>query len=76
MPRAVPVDESSVQLATPNSTEPGRTAHTAIHPLDRIVALLKSDQEYFGAFTSLELTLMVIGTLVGAVIIFLILNYS
>jgi hypothetical protein len=76
IPRSVPADESSAQPAATDSSQPGTTAPPTIRPLDKIAMLLRSDREYFGAFTFLELTLMVIGTLVGAVIIFLILNYS
>jgi len=45
-------------------------------PAQKLAALIKSDKEYFTVFTFVELSLMAIGTIFGAVIIFLILNYS
>ena len=42
----------------------------------QFAALIKSDKEYLSVFTFVELTAMAIGTIVGAFIIFLILNYS
>lgn len=45
-------------------------------PVRKLAALIKSDKEYFSVFTFVELSLMAVGTIVGAVIIFLILNYS
>lgn len=65
--------------------EDAALAHTESGPIagterrhfgQQFAALIKSDKEYLSVFTFVELTAMAIGTIVGALIIFLILNYS
>jgi hypothetical protein len=75
MPRVSPLPEDPASAAVDN--DPSAAARLNIHnPAQKLTALIKSDKEYFAVFTFVELSLMAIGTIVGAVIIFLILNYS
>jgi hypothetical protein len=75
MPRVPPLQEDAA-LPLTESTADG-SARLDNHKRGRkLASLIKSDKEYFTVFTFVELTLMAIGTLVGAAIIFLILNSS
>lgn len=75
MPRVSPLPEDTASQSVDNG--PSDAARLNLHnPAQKLSALIKSDKEYFTVFTFVELTLMAIGTIVGAVIIFLILNYS
>lgn len=75
MPRVQPLTEGAGP--SEESGEPGAGEHLVTQkPAQKLAALIKSDKEYFTVFTFVELSLMAIGTIVGAVIIFLILNYS
>jgi hypothetical protein len=73
LPRSTPPETDPSQLVQSNSLSQNGKVHTSVQKLS---ALFKSNREYFGVFTLTELSLMASGTLVGAVIIFLILNYS
>jgi hypothetical protein len=76
MPRVPPQREDPSSVSAEVGTGDGM-AHLDIHrPAQKLATLIKSDKEYFTVFTFVELSLMAIGTIVGAVIIFLILNYS
>jgi hypothetical protein len=74
MSKPVPHEIDPSQLSQQNDKvqPPGRVHNSA----RQVVALFRDNKEYFGAFTFVELSLMAMGTIVGAVIIFLILNYS
>jgi pSer/pThr/pTyr-binding forkhead associated (FHA) protein len=74
MPRAESAQGNGVVAETPTEAA---AARLEVHkPTEKLAALIKSDKEYFSVFTFVELLLMVVGTIIGAVIIFLILNYS
>jgi FHA domain len=74
MPR--PLREDSAP-AIENGPAAGGVARNRLqNPLQKLGALITSEKEILSVFTFVELSLMVIGTLVGAVIIFLILNFS
>ncbi|HEX2269821.1 MAG TPA: FHA domain-containing protein [Pyrinomonadaceae bacterium] len=74
MPRVAHEDHAaSATEIGPHSA--GQRAHLQ-KPMQKLAALLASDREYISVFTFLELTLMVSGTILGAIIIFLFLNYS
>jgi hypothetical protein len=73
MPRVPPLAEDAA-FQSPESV-PGAPPHIS-KPTRKLASLIKSDKEYFTVFTFVELSLMAVGTLVGAVIIFLILTYS
>lgn len=73
MPRVQPVREDVVSQGTESGSRRPLEAHGPAHKLS---TLIRSDREYFSAFTFVELSLMALGTLAGAFIIFLILNYS
>jgi pSer/pThr/pTyr-binding forkhead associated (FHA) protein len=72
MPRATPPENDPSQIVQSN----GHIESGTVRSTHRFAAILRSNREYFGAFTFTELSLMAMGTIVGAVIIFLILNYS
>ena len=74
MPRVQREDNALAPAAGGPATRAER--HHLQAPVRKIVALITSDKEYFAVFTFLELSLMAVGTMVGAIIIFLILNYS
>jgi hypothetical protein len=75
MPRVSPLREDTALPAEDSGT--GGGPRLGLHrPAQKFAALVKSDREYFATFTFVELSLMAIGTIIGAVIIFLILNYS
>lgn len=74
MPRVQPPREDAASQAA-QSTLRGDEAR-ARKPGQKLATLIRSDREYFSAFTFVELSLMAIGTIAGAFIIFLILNYS
>ena len=76
MPRATPIQAETTTVAAAEDEVQIETVRARANPLAPVVALFRSDKEYFGAFTFLELVLMAVGTLIGAVIIFLILNSS
>lgn len=70
MPRVAPEDH-----APPVAVSGSPSERTNLQkPVQQLAALIKSDREYFSVFTFVELSLMAFGTIVGAVIIFLILN--
>lgn len=73
MPRVAPEDHAPVAAGNKPNSGAERTLQ---RPVRKLAALITSDKEYFAVFTFVELSLMAIGTLVGALIIFLILNYS
>lgn len=74
MPRVQPVREDA---ATQGAESGSRRGELVAHgPAHKLSDLIRSDREYFSVFTFVELSLMALGTLVGAFIIFLILNYS
>ena len=74
MPRVQTVRED---VASQGETGGSRRAELGAHGhAHKLSTLVRSDREYFSAFTFVELSLMALGTLVGAFIIFLILNYS
>jgi hypothetical protein len=73
MPRSVREDNAP---AVENAAAVGVGRSQLQNPLQKLGALITSDKEILSVFTFVELSLMVIGTLVGAVIIFLILNFS
>ncbi len=76
MPRVPPVPEDA-ESPLPEGSASGGAARLDLHkPAQKLATLINSDKEYFAVFTFVELSLMAIGTIVGAVIIFLILNYS
>ena len=76
MPRVPPLREDAASPLA-ESGAGGGAARLDIHkPAQKLASLIKSDKEYFTVFTFVELSLMAVGTIVGAVIIFLILNYS
>ena len=68
--------EDHAPVAAESGPIPGAQRGNLQHPMRKLGALIRSDKEYFAVFTFVELSLMAIGTLVGAIIIFLILNYS
>jgi hypothetical protein len=74
MPRVAHEDHALAAAGTGQIAGAGRSQLKK--PVQKLSALIKSDKEYFTVFTFVELSLMAIGTLVGATIIFLILNYS
>lgn len=74
MPR-VPREENALPAAESGAVSGAERSHLK-KPVRKLAALIKSDKEYFTVFTFVELSLMTIGTFVGAIIIFLILNYS
>jgi len=75
MPRVPPPVEDAAPSV--ESGTGGGAPRLNIHkPAQKLTALIQSDKEYFAVFTFVELSLMAVGTIVGAVIIFLILNYS
>jgi pSer/pThr/pTyr-binding forkhead associated (FHA) protein len=74
MPRSLPHQTDPSHL-TPGNGDVGTTG-TGRNLAERLAALLGDKKEYFGAFTVVELSLMALGTFVGAAVIFLILNYS
>jgi hypothetical protein len=75
MPRVSPLREDAAFPSEESGARGG--ARLDIHkPTQKLAELIKSDREYFSAFTFVDLSLMAIGTIIGAVIIFLILNYS
>ncbi|HET6976003.1 MAG TPA: FHA domain-containing protein [Pyrinomonadaceae bacterium] len=71
MPRVAPEANT---LPAVESSAASRVEHS--RPMQKLTALIRSDKEYFVVFTFVELSLMAVGTIVGAVIIFLILNFS
>jgi pSer/pThr/pTyr-binding forkhead associated (FHA) protein len=73
MPRTTPPETDTSQVVQTNGHIQSSMVHSSVQ---KFSALFTSNTEYFGVFTFAELSLMAIGTLVGAVIIFLILNYS
>jgi hypothetical protein len=73
MPRPLP-HEIDPQISSGNGH--ARTTGKVHHSMQKVADLLRNNTEYFGAFTFVELSLMALGTVVGAFIIFLILNYS
>ncbi|HKR13333.1 MAG TPA: hypothetical protein VJT15_14820 [Pyrinomonadaceae bacterium] len=72
MPRVAPEDHAPP--APVNGPNSGAGRMHLQKPVHQLAALIKSDREYFSVFTFVELSLMTFGTIVGAVIIFLILN--
>ena len=76
MPRVPPLREDVVSASIESDPGGGATRLDIHKPAQKLASLIKSDREYFTVFTFVELSLMAIGTIVGAVIIFLILNYS
>jgi hypothetical protein len=74
MPRVPTVPEDAA-FQSPESI-PGSGVRQDIKPTRKLTSLIKSDKEYFTVFTFVELSLMAVGTIVGAVIIFLILTFS
>ena len=74
MPRVAPEDHA-LPAAGSGALSGGERSHLQ-KPVQKLATLIKSDREYFAVFTFVELSLMAMGTLVGAIIIFLILNYS
>jgi pSer/pThr/pTyr-binding forkhead associated (FHA) protein len=75
IPRATPIQAEPILLAAENEAR-SEAVRAPAGLTTRVAALFRSNREYFGAFTFLELVLMAVGTLIGAVIIFLILNSS
>jgi hypothetical protein len=85
-PTAVVILDSLLPRPLPSNPDPAPAVESSgraglavlgVHePVKKLAGLVRSDKEYFGTFTFAELSLMAIGTLVGAIIIFLILNYS
>jgi hypothetical protein len=75
MPRAVPIQEEAALVASTAETNTGTIGSPASQK-GKLLSVFKSEREYFGVFTFLELVLMTVGTLIGAIIIFLILNSS
>ncbi len=73
MPRPLREDNAP---AVENGPAAGVERSHLQNPLQKLGALITSEKEIISVFTFVELSLMVIGTIVGAVIIFLILNYS
>lgn len=76
MPRVPPQREGAVSQSTEIGASGGAARLDINKPAQKLASLIKSDKEYFTVFTFVELSLMAVGTIVGAVIIFLILNYS
>lgn len=76
MPRVPPLREDAASQSTEIGVSGGVARLDINRPAQKLASLIKSDKEYFVVFTFVELSLMAVGTIVGAVIIFLILNYS
>ena len=72
MPRARSQPSVGVDVAPADSAVLNRNKNST----SKLSKLFNDDREYFGSFTAFELLFMVAGTVVGAVLIFLILNYS
>jgi FHA domain len=70
MPRILPEDNANSAVASGPASGVNRSH------FQQLAALIKSDKERLSVFTFLELSLMAIGTIVGAILIFLFLNYS
>jgi len=76
MPRVPPPRDDAAIASAERAAVGASSRFDPQRLIQQLSALIKSDKEYFSAFTAVELSLMAIGTIVGAVIIFLILNYS
>lgn len=76
MPRSLPHELDPSHMVQSNGHGKLNT-NGKVHNSDgRLASLFRSEKEYFGVFTVVELSLMAAGTVVGALIIFLILNGS